>query len=255
MDHLSDECPPYQLELSDDSPPYQGDLTLDYPPYHPKKTWDQLTLDYDEISDEQREELNRFGAQCREKLDRVRNNPSAQWPPDDYVDSSDTDDGSRTPTGLLTPEPEAPVATRPPPSNPLRLNACELNQAPYPVLSAAEYAAKCAASIEAGLDEAMSGPVENRPVVDFQDNTKRYGVSPGLWHDLWGTRHNTRFEKRRRSYLFALNDAGQPAVVTAGNDDSTCGFSPPPRCTVTRTKNVVCLSFPIRPRVPCYREI
>ena len=184
---------------------------LDWPAGHVKPTWDQWTFDYDDISDERRKELDHFGARCREGLERARNRP--QWPPDNYVDSSDTDDGSRTPTGLLTPDREPRVAL-PPSSKP----------APGPDPSLAKSAVRCAALIEAGLDEAALGPVEGRPVVDFHDNTKRYGASCGLSHDLWGTSHNTRFGKRRRSYLFALNDAGQPAVVTHGNDELICRF-------------------------------
>ena len=176
------------------------------------ENWDPWSFDYDEMTDEQREELDRFGARCREGLERARNRPEREWPEDDCFDSSDTDDGSRTPTGLLTPDPEARVAKRP---------AREKYQPRCELPSAAEWAT----STEALLDVAASGPAEGRPVVDFHNNTKRHGYSPGLWHDLWGTRHNTRFEKRRRSYLFALNDAGQPAVVTVGENESPCGFS------------------------------
>ena len=194
----------------------------DWAMYPEKKTWDPVSFDNDEMTDEQREELDRFGARCRANIERTRGNTRHIWPPDHYADSSDTDDGSRTPTGLLTPEPEARVA-RPPPDL-ARLSALESDYPPYRAQSAAEYAAEQAASREARLDEAESGPVDGRPVVDFHDKTKRYEVSRGLFNDLWGTRHNTRFEKRRRSYLFALNDAGQPAVVTVGGDESTCGF-------------------------------
>ena len=191
----------------------------------PKKTWDPWSFDYDEMTDERREELRQFGARCRANSERTHNDTRFQCPPDDYYfDSSDTDDGSRTPTGLLSPDPEARVVTRPRPSNPAPLHAYELNKPPYKALSAAEYAAERAAIIEAQLDKAASGPTEGRPVVDLHDNTKRYGVSQGLEHDLWGTRHNTRFEKRRRSYLFALNDAAQPAVVTVGDDEAPCGL-------------------------------
>ena len=187
-----------------------------------KKTWDPLSFDYDEMTDEQREELDRFGARCTANIERTRNSTRHYWPPDNYVDSSDTDDGSPTPTGLLTPEPEARIA-RPPPSL-ARLSALESLHPPYRARLAAEYAAEQAASREARLDKAESGPVDGRPVVDFHDNTKRYEVTQGLFHDLWGTRHNTRFEKRRRSYLFALNDAGQPGVVTVGGDEPPCRF-------------------------------
>ena len=199
---------------------------VDWPAEHVEKTWDQWTFAYDDISDREREELARLGARIRENIERNRARNSPQWSPDDYNNASDTDDDTRARTGLLTPDRE-PRARPPPPSNPVRPSASELNQAPAPspVLTADEYAAKRAAEIEARLDEAALGPVEDRPVVDSRDNTKRYAASIGLWHDLWGTRHNTRFEKRRRSYLFALNDAGQPVVVTAGDDDSTCGFS------------------------------
>ena len=204
---------------------------LDWPAEHAKQTWDQWTFDYDDISDERRVELDRFGAECREAKEHARTSTRAIWPPDNYVDSSDTDDGSRTPTGLLTPDREPRVAL-PPPSKP----------APRPDLSLARSAARCAALIEAGLDEAALGPVEGRPVVDFHDNTKRYGASCGLSHDLWGTSHNTRFGKRRRSYLFALNDAGQPAVVTHGNDDLTCGFFSPTVVSLGLTKRCAIVS-------------
>ena len=220
VDQPEEQISPYLLVHPD---------LLGWPAEHAKKTWDQRTFDYDDISDERREELDRFGARCREGLERARNRP--QWPPDNYVDSSDTDDGSRTPTGLLTPDREPRVAL-PPPSKP----------APCPDLSLARSAARCAALVEAGLDEAALGPVEGRPVVDFHDSTKRYGASCGLSHDLWGTSHNTRFGKRRRSYLFALNDAGQPAVVTHGNDDLTCGLFSPTVVSLGLTKRCAIVS-------------
>ena len=185
-----------------------GDL-LDWPGEHAKRTWDAWTFEYDDVSDEQREELDRFGARCREGMERARSSTRAIWLPDNYVVSSDTEDEPRTPTGLLTPDPEPRVAL-PCHSNPVNLSASGLNQAPapHPVPSAAENAAKREASIEAALDEAALGPVERRPVVDFHKKNKRYKVSGGLYNDLWGTRHNTRLEERRRPHLFALNDAG-----------------------------------------------
>lgn len=184
------------------------------------------------LTDRQREELDLFGAQCREAMERARNRPP--WPPDGYEDSSDTTDGYSTPTGLLTPAPEQRWTARPPTARlPPRTPPHLLYGVASPVPSRntsveraarreAERATELAIMREERLRRAESGPVDWRPVVGLQDNATRYRMTPGMHHDLWGTRHATRSENRRQPYLFALNSVGKTAVVTVGDDDSTC---------------------------------